>query len=99
MIRSSARQVSSTKVESRGAAVAVNAQRLVQQATGDEAWNQFLQMLPRPEVVERPHDYGRQPVGGPVRIDQPVRAALGAAYGLIGMSGCSSFIRSPCAVP
>src|SRR5256885_12409531 len=41
----------------------------------------LLGVLPRPVVVERPHDHDRKPVGDEVRVGEPVGTGLRARVG------------------
>jgi hypothetical protein len=56
--------------------VPVDRQRLAGERLRDEARDHLLRVLPRPVVVERPHDHDRQPVGDVVRVGEPVAARL-----------------------
>ena len=59
-----------------GVPVAVDRQRLAVERLRDEARHDLLRVLPRPVVVERPHDHDRQPVRDEVRVGEPVAARL-----------------------
>src|SRR2546423_11044395 len=65
----------------RGRPVAVNRQRLAQDATGDETRHDLFKMLVGAVVVKGADDDGGDFVGRPVRVDQPVGPALGGGVG------------------
>src|SRR5215831_19089425 len=67
-----------------GAAVAVDAERLVEEAARDEAGNRLLQVLEGAEVVEGADDDGGDLVGRPIRVHEAIGARLGARVGAHG---------------
>src|SRR6266567_2405331 len=60
-----------------GRAVAVYGERFFENATCNESRNGLFEMLVRTVIVERPYNDDWDIVGGPIRVHQTIRAALG----------------------